>query len=104
MLRASQIGNQSTKNTHGLKYDVEVARGTPEATFLVALDTGSDLLWVPCRCKQCVPLSKNDTAEGWPQLREYSPRLLSTSTPMTCNNPLRPAQHLQHNHQTRAEL
>jgi hypothetical protein len=26
-------------------------------SFLVALDAGSDLLWVPCDCIQCAPLS-----------------------------------------------
>lgn len=31
--------------------------GTPSVPFLVALDVGSDLLWVPCDCIQCAPLS-----------------------------------------------
>lgn len=31
--------------------------GTPTVSFLVALDAGSDLLWVPCECVQCAPLS-----------------------------------------------
>lgn len=31
--------------------------GTPSVSFLVALDSGSDLLWIPCNCVQCAPLS-----------------------------------------------
>ncbi|KAK1389237.1 hypothetical protein POM88_017415 [Heracleum sosnowskyi] len=33
--------------------------GMPSVSFLVALDTGSDLLWVPCYCLQCAPLSSS---------------------------------------------
>ena len=31
--------------------------GTPNTSFLVALDTGSDQLWIPCQCKQCASTS-----------------------------------------------
>lgn len=31
--------------------------GTPNVSFLVALDAGSDLLWIPCDCVRCAPLS-----------------------------------------------
>lgn len=31
--------------------------GTPSVSFLVALDSGSDLLWIPCNCVQCAPLT-----------------------------------------------
>jgi hypothetical protein len=37
-----------------------VALGTPNVTFLVALDTGSDLFWVPCDCVKCAPLTSPD--------------------------------------------
>lgn len=33
--------------------------GTPKVSFLVALDAGSDLFWVPCDCVQCAPLSSS---------------------------------------------
>ncbi|CAL9071309.1 unnamed protein product, partial [Musa textilis] len=36
----------------GLRYAF-VELGTPNVTFLVALDTGSDLFRVPCDCHQC---------------------------------------------------
>lgn len=32
-----------------------VKLGTPGVKFMVALDTGSDLFWVPCDCSQCAP-------------------------------------------------
>ncbi|KAI3865957.1 hypothetical protein MKX03_036816 [Papaver bracteatum] len=31
-----------------------VSLGTPSFLFLVALDTGSDLFWVPCNCTSCI--------------------------------------------------
>ncbi|RWW34950.1 hypothetical protein BHE74_00029457 [Ensete ventricosum] len=36
----------------GFKYAF-VKLGAPNVTFLVALDTGSDLFWAPCDCHQC---------------------------------------------------
>ena len=32
-----------------------VQLGTPGMKFMVALDTGSDLFWVPCDCSRCAP-------------------------------------------------
>ncbi|KAG8061146.1 hypothetical protein GUJ93_ZPchr0003g17935 [Zizania palustris] len=57
-------------------------RPPPNTTFLVALDTGSDLFWVPCDCKQCSPIT-NITAQGGPDLRPYSPAQSSTSKTVT---------------------
>lgn len=31
-----------------------VSVGTPRTSYLVALDTGSDYLWLPCDCISCV--------------------------------------------------
>jgi hypothetical protein len=31
--------------------------GTPGKQYIVALDTGTDLLWLPCECQHCSPLS-----------------------------------------------
>ncbi|RVW65469.1 Aspartic proteinase-like protein 1 [Vitis vinifera] len=83
--------------------------GTPNVSFLVALDAGSDLLWVPCDCMQCAPLSASyydrlvltelqmcllQLICAVVQLRlgrdlnEYSPSLSSTSKPLSCNDQL----------------
>ncbi|KAI3669281.1 hypothetical protein L6452_40510 [Arctium lappa] len=58
-----------------------IAIGVPSVSFLVALDTGSDLLWLPCDCLQCAPLSDND-------LNEYNPSHSSTSKSITCSHQL----------------
>eukprot|EP01018_Ginkgo_biloba_P019171 Gb_04156 [translate_table: standard] len=61
--------------------------GTPNVTFLVALDTGSDLFWVPCDCEQCAPTSAPSTGLEF-DLNVYSPSASKTSKPITCNNSL----------------
>jgi len=40
---------------HFSLYYANVSVGTPPLWFLVALDTGSDLFWLPCNCTRCVP-------------------------------------------------
>ncbi|CAN6374238.1 unnamed protein product [Urochloa humidicola] len=62
----------------GYLHYAEVEVGTPSTKFLVALDTGSDLFWVPCECKQCAATT-NTT---------YSPRQSSTSKTVSCDNAL----------------
>lgn len=49
--------------------------GTPNVSFMVALDAGSDLLWVPCDCIQCAPLSASyyDTLVPLPSLIFWVP-------------------------------
>ncbi|KAH7415632.1 hypothetical protein KP509_14G054500 [Ceratopteris richardii] len=60
--------------------------GTPPKLFLVALDTGSDLLWVPCDCRQC---SDANWASYGVNLgidfALYSPSTSTTSKPVLCN-------------------
>ncbi|CAN6362375.1 unnamed protein product [Urochloa humidicola] len=68
----------STSRLDGYLHYAEVEVGTPSTKFLVALDTGSDLFWVPCECKQCASTS-NTT---------YNPRQSSTSKTVSCDNPL----------------
>ncbi|XP_027179333.1 aspartyl protease family protein 1 isoform X1 [Coffea eugenioides] len=48
-------GNDTLRlNSLGFLYYANVSVGTPELWFLVALDTGSDLFWLPCDCTSCV--------------------------------------------------
>ncbi|CAM0949492.1 unnamed protein product [Alopecurus aequalis] len=76
-----------TYQLDGSLHYAEVAVGTPSAKFLVALDTGSNLFWVPCDCKHCAPLS-NNASTGGPELRPYSPRQSSTSKTVGCDHAL----------------
>ncbi|KAK4274080.1 hypothetical protein QN277_017365 [Acacia crassicarpa] len=62
--------------------------GTPNVSFLVALDAGSDLLWVPCDCIECAPLSANYYNALDRDLSEYSPSLSSTSRHLPCSHQL----------------
>ncbi|CAN6466008.1 unnamed protein product [Victoria cruziana] len=44
-------------NDFGWLHYAWVDIGTPNVSFLVALDTGSDLFWVPCDCVECAPFA-----------------------------------------------
>ncbi|KAI7732622.1 hypothetical protein M8C21_032846 [Ambrosia artemisiifolia] len=68
-------------NDLGWLHYAYIAVGVPSVSFLVALDTGSDLLWLPCDCVQCAPLSDNDE-------NEYNPSHSSTSKSITCSHEL----------------
>ncbi|XP_022773173.1 aspartic proteinase-like protein 1 [Durio zibethinus] len=62
--------------------------GTPNVSFLVALDAGSDLLWVPCDCIQCAPLSASYYNSLDKDLSEYNPSLSSSSKNLSCSHQL----------------
>ncbi|XP_065874406.1 aspartic proteinase-like protein 1 [Euphorbia lathyris] len=62
--------------------------GTPHVSFLVALDAGSDLLWVPCDCVQCAPLSANYYNSLDRDLNEYNPSHSSSSKHLSCSHQL----------------
>lgn len=47
----------SSGNDFGWLHYTWIDIGTPSVSFLVALDTGSNLLWIPCNCVQCAPLT-----------------------------------------------
>ncbi|KAL8231847.1 hypothetical protein R6Q57_001625 [Mikania cordata] len=68
-------------NDLGWLHYTYIAVGMPSVSFLVAVDTGSDLLWLPCDCVQCAPLSENDE-------NEYNPSHSSTSKSITCSHEL----------------
>uniref|UniRef100_A0ACD5YD47 Uncharacterized protein n=1 Tax=Avena sativa TaxID=4498 RepID=A0ACD5YD47_AVESA len=80
-------GNETFRiSDFGFLHYAVVALGTPNVTFLVALDTGSDLFWVPCDCVKCAPLSS--PSYGNLQFDMYSPGNSSTSKKVPCSSSL----------------
>ncbi|PIA55105.1 hypothetical protein AQUCO_00800086v1 [Aquilegia coerulea] len=73
-------------NDFGWLHYTWVDIGTPNVSFLVALDTGSDLLWLPCNCIQCAPLSASYYSSLDRDLTEYSPSVSSTSKHLSCSH------------------
>ncbi|GMI86336.1 hypothetical protein like AT2G17760 [Hibiscus trionum] len=79
-------GNETYRlNSLGFLHYANVSVGTPALSFLVALDTGSDLFWLPCDCSSCVQ------AIGTPggpaiEFNIYSPNTSSTSSKVPCNS------------------
>ncbi|KAL7083942.1 hypothetical protein ACP275_14G193500 [Erythranthe tilingii] len=61
--------------------------GTPAVDFMVALDTSTDLFWIPCDCTNCAR-SFNTSSGTNLKLKIYSPSNSTTSTPLPCNSPI----------------
>ncbi|XXG59832.1 hypothetical protein AAC387_Pa04g1847 [Persea americana] len=91
---AFSAGNMTFRLSNlGFLYYAAVSLGTPSKDFLVALDTGSDLFWVPCDCKSCAPTSSSNY--GFTQNFDfsiYSPNTSSTSKNVPCTHDLCAAQ------------
>uniref|UniRef100_A0A0E0QUI6 Peptidase A1 domain-containing protein n=1 Tax=Oryza rufipogon TaxID=4529 RepID=A0A0E0QUI6_ORYRU len=80
-------GNDTYRlNDFGFLHYAVVALGTPNVTFLVALDTGSDLFWVPCDCLKCAPLQSPNY--GSLKFDVYSPAQSTTSRKVPCSSNL----------------
>ncbi|PPS10335.1 hypothetical protein GOBAR_AA10321 [Gossypium barbadense] len=71
----------------GFLHYTTVQLGTPGVKFMVALDTGSDLFWVPCDCTKCAPTEGTTYASDF-ELSIYDPKGSSTSKRVTCNSSL----------------
>ncbi|XP_019421105.1 PREDICTED: aspartyl protease family protein 1 [Lupinus angustifolius] len=75
----------------GFLHYTTVQLGTPGVKFMVALDTGSDLFWVPCDCTRCAATEGTAFASALASdfdLSIYNPNGSSTSRNVTCNNSL----------------
>ncbi|XP_072980979.1 aspartic proteinase-like protein 1 isoform X1 [Typha angustifolia] len=75
----------SLGNDFGWLHYTWIDIGTPNVSFLVALDAGSDLLWVPCDCIQCAPLSGYHSSLD-KDLGMYSPTESRTSRHLPCSH------------------
>ncbi|KAG8363798.1 hypothetical protein BUALT_Bualt19G0059800 [Buddleja alternifolia] len=79
-------GNQTFRlSSLGFLHYAIVSVGTPPLVYLVALDTGSDLFWLPCDCTTCAR-SFNSTSGKTLELNIYSPNISSSSIPVPCNS------------------
>ncbi|KAL4645555.1 hypothetical protein ACB092_02G242700 [Castanea dentata] len=75
-------------NNFGSLYYANVSVGTPSLSYLVALDTGSDLFWLPCDClnsNTCVTGLKTSSGQVV-NLNIYSPNASSTSKSVPCGS------------------
>ncbi|BBN12215.1 hypothetical protein MPTK1_5g18190 [Marchantia polymorpha subsp. ruderalis] len=80
-------GNVSISFIGGFYYST-ISVGTPAVPFLVALDTGSDLFWLPCECQSCAPATAPIYEDYGVSkaLKVYSPKASNTSTAISCGS------------------
>ncbi|XP_022775453.1 aspartyl protease family protein 1-like [Durio zibethinus] len=79
-------GNETYRlDSLGFLYYANVSVGTPALSFLVALDTGSDLFWLPCDCSSCVQGLRTSNGRKI-DFNIYSPNTSSTSSKVPCNS------------------
>ncbi|OWM66471.1 aspartyl protease family protein 1 [Punica granatum] len=79
-------GNETYRlSSFGFLHYANLTVGTPSSWFLVALDTGSDLFWLPCDCKKCVTALQTSSGQRL-DLNIYSPNTSSTSSTVPCNS------------------
>ncbi|KAJ4962897.1 hypothetical protein NE237_022836 [Protea cynaroides] len=71
----------------GYLHYANVSLGTPSVNFFVALDTGSDIFWVPCDCKSCAHTWQTGNGDVI-NLNIYHPSASSTSQKVSCNSSL----------------
>ncbi|CAN0918854.1 Aspartyl protease family protein 1 [Linum grandiflorum] len=92
MIRPPSLSATATRLTASIPWDsslhyANVSVGTPSVSFLVALDTGSDLFWLPCDCKSCVRGLQTSSGQKI-DFNIYSPNASSTSESIACSNSL----------------
>ncbi|GMH06578.1 hypothetical protein Nepgr_008418 [Nepenthes gracilis] len=71
----------------GLLYYGTITVGKPGLDFLVALDTGSSLFWLPCDCDSCVKTVEFGSGQVL-NFNIYSLNTSSTGTKVHCNSTL----------------
>ncbi|KAI5438697.1 aspartyl protease family protein 1 isoform X2 [Lathyrus oleraceus] len=72
----------------GYLHFANVSVGTPSSWFLVALDTGSDLFWLPCNCTECVRGGIQTSSRQKIEFNIYDNKRSSTSKNVACNSSL----------------
>ncbi|XP_010266873.1 PREDICTED: aspartyl protease family protein 1-like [Nelumbo nucifera] len=81
-------GNTTIRqNALGFLHYANVSLGTPSLSYLVALDTGSDLFWVPCNCVNCLKTLRRSSG-AVVNLNIYGPNISTTSKIVSCNSSL----------------